>query len=992
MNSFLKKAVSAVITFCLAIQAVAFASEILPEEKTAIRILCTRGGTELSADVTETVLNNMNRYSPLAMYYDTSSGIPAYYLHTNSSASLEVEPLTETMLHRIMADKNYESFEPNFENFENSVLRLRVAAGNNFSKILPDDSGRKNIKIGLSYTKKEGIYPTDVKYVQLADYVDTDAMASNKNTYYDVEIPVREILESEDFVNLNGSVSTMLQPEDINGVTITMDVGGGKTSVKVMYFTDMYLAYCPDAPQDLNAETTSDTASLAWEYDGDDVSFNVFRNGNYIATVDDKTYTDSSLKPETKYSYQIQTVKGETASKAVEINVSTKAYFSDPSLLEAGFKDIEVNGNGTLSDAAIVSGTNTVTGKLFSDSFSSGAVVVGAAYKGNVMKAADIDILSSVSADGEEFSLTVNADDIDCLKFFAVDSLENLKLISQVGAVSSDGFDEIRIGKAESSVLSVSPEFDSSDSGFILGAEQPFVLLAASKNTDLSDIDEENAGNLIAYADVFNMEETENKIKILFNDSLFADGYYSFYSSLAGYGISGNAESGYYASSETVKNIYSDLNSDDVDNAGIRECIENPVLNLDLTDYKRVSSDDVITLFAEIKGTFADVLDIEKTLDEAVGTVLFCTKTEVSLKDAEKYGNIIGLDSDILSKLLADDKDSFVNEYTFSLLSEKEDEISAENARELFKEAYICALASDDDNTWKMLQTVVYTYCDVDKSLITSDIDESAVFKNMLGQAYETAEEIEAAYAASVKKQKSSSSTSSKSSGSRTGGGGTSFTTAVNTQIDNTDVNAEPVGDTVVYGIFGDLPLSHWAYDSVSRLVDENIISRDVNFRPDDNVKREEFVKMMVMIFKPVTVSRADFDDVSETDWFSPYVNAAYSAGIVSGISDTLFGAGSDISRQDMAIMLYRAIKASKAVLIEAETAEDGNQELNQKFADASDISDYAEEAIQFLCDNGIMNGDTSGNVRPLSSASRAECAKLICNFLNQMKNIKQGE
>ena len=978
MNKILKKVLAFAMIFAMLLNISVFASDITPEEKGERKILMTRGGTELSADAVAALQSNLNRYSPLAMGSGTDSGIPAYHLTNNTVATIEVESVTDTFLHRVMADQNYENFSTMITNFEDSVLRLRVASGPYFSKIIDDESGRKNIKIGLSCTKSGGIFATDAKFVQLADYVDLDTMKANQKTYYDVEIPVKDILESEDFYAFNGSMSTMLVAEDINGVTIAMDVGGEKSSLKIMYFTDLYLAYAPQMPQNLSADVTSDSVELSWEYESaDSVNFNIFRDGEYLETVTDKIYKDTSLSPDTEYFYQVQAVIGSSASKSAEANVKTNTYFSDVSLLEAGFKDISVNSSSALKGQIVSDTENTVSGKLASDTYTGGAIVVASAYKDGILKDMKIDILDEVTSDGEDFSITVDAEGTDTIKFFAVDSLASLKLISQVGVLNTEGFFEKRISK-KADISDSSVEFVSNNSSFDITCENTnsFVALALKEGTTLDSITEENASELIAGIDVC---ENENTLNLIFDDTKFDDGNYLFYIASAGCSINAEPITEYYATLETVSGIYADLNNSAVTEARAIECIESPVLNLDLTDYKRVSKNEVAKLFVAIKPQLSSVDDISKTLDKAVGAVLFCSPVKKTNEDAKKYAESIGLDTDIV-KALSENKGSFADEYTYKLLEEKESEVSLENAAKLFKDAYICALASDADNTWKTLKEVVYTYTDADKSLITSNIDEADVFKAMLDNEYKEVSDIVKKYEDVIYDLKYESYDDGPKKSSGGGGGGRKVSVPKATGIVTPQIPSAP--ESVQKGVFADLQDSHWAYESVNTLLENNIVSKDANFRPNDTVKREEFAKMLVMIFKPVANKKIEFSDVNENDWFYSYINAAFSGGIVSGISETEFGAGMNISRQDMAKMLYNAI--SNSVKLEENT-----EEVKMNFADAEKISDYAKEAVSFLNSHGVISGDDNGYMNPHSSATRAECAAMLSKFLSNRNQIR---
>ena len=119
--------------------------------------------------------------------------------------------------------------------------------------------------------------------------------------------------------------------------------------------------------------------------------------------------------------------------------------------------------------------------------------------------------------------------------------------------------------------------------------------------------------------------------------------------------------------------------------------------------------------------------------------------------------------------------------------------------------------------------------------------------------------------------------------------------------------------------------------------------------------------------------SGINFTDVSDSNWDAPFIKAAYAAGIVSGISETNFGGGYNISRQDMAVMIKRAL-----VYAGRSAANNGAA----AFADDSAIADYAKDAVYTLRSTGVMQGDENGNFNPTAAANRAEAAKVICSLL----------
>ena len=172
---------------------------------------------------------------------------------------------------------------------------------------------------------------------------------------------------------------------------------------------------------------------------------------------------------------------------------------------------------------------------------------------------------------------------------------------------------------------------------------------------------------------------------------------------------------------------------------------------------------------------------------------------------------------------------------------------------------------------------------------------------------------------------------------------------------------------------YSDVPREHWAYEYITELSDNEIISGypDGNFYPENNVTRAEMCKLITAAFDIKSDDAPEFDDVEKTDWFYGYVSRAAAFGIVNGF-DGSFNPGEYITRQDAAVMLYRLITKTKSLEVK-----------NADFADASDISDYAKDAVCALYGAGVING-SGDSFMPLSDTTRAEAAKLI----SAVKNI----
>lgn len=178
--------------------------------------------------------------------------------------------------------------------------------------------------------------------------------------------------------------------------------------------------------------------------------------------------------------------------------------------------------------------------------------------------------------------------------------------------------------------------------------------------------------------------------------------------------------------------------------------------------------------------------------------------------------------------------------------------------------------------------------------------------------------------------------------------------------------------------VFNDIDGVLWASEAILALADKGIISgKDENiFAPDDAVTREEFTKMLIgaMGLSDAEYGENIFADVPEGAWYLKYVNIASKYGIVEGKGNGSFGVGENITRQDMAVMLYRAMQSRNADVNASEVT----------FADSDLISDYAKNAVSALSNIGAINGVGDNRFDPLNYATRAQAAKVIYSIMNQ--------
>ncbi|ATW27275.1 S-layer homology domain-containing protein [Candidatus Formimonas warabiya] len=222
-----------------------------------------------------------------------------------------------------------------------------------------------------------------------------------------------------------------------------------------------------------------------------------------------------------------------------------------------------------------------------------------------------------------------------------------------------------------------------------------------------------------------------------------------------------------------------------------------------------------------------------------------------------------------------------------------------------------------------------------------------------------------------------------KKSGSSSGGGSPSSSSSTTpTTPAPTDEAPKPAETSSISKIYNDIPVSYeWAVSYIEKLSEMGILSGrgDGGFDPAGKVTRAEFMKIIVLALEiEAGDSAALFSDVDSTAWYAEFMNTAASAGIISGYEDGSAKPNHNITREEIAVMLVRAVGEDKM----AELA--GKEAVG--FADAGSFSDWAASSIELLARAGIINGDAAQNFNPQKPATRAETAKMVCALLELLR------
>ena len=107
--------------------------------------------------------------------------------------------------------------------------------------------------------------------------------------------------------------------------------------------------------------------------------------------------------------------------------------------------------------------------------------------------------------------------------------------------------------------------------------------------------------------------------------------------------------------------------------------------------------------------------------------------------------------------------------------------------------------------------------------------------------------------------------------------------------------------------------------------------------------------------------------------WYRDAVRWAYDLGIVEGIDETTFGALAPLTRQQLAVILYRCAALGGASAGEVDLS---------GFSDGEQVASWAREAVCWAVRKGILSGGSDGQLDPEGYATRGETAAILMRYL----------
>ncbi|QKS43852.1 S-layer homology domain-containing protein [Paenibacillus cellulosilyticus] len=159
----------------------------------------------------------------------------------------------------------------------------------------------------------------------------------------------------------------------------------------------------------------------------------------------------------------------------------------------------------------------------------------------------------------------------------------------------------------------------------------------------------------------------------------------------------------------------------------------------------------------------------------------------------------------------------------------------------------------------------------------------------------------------------------------------------------------------------------HWAESTVQDWYDNDLLSgyADGTFHPNAAISRADFIVLLNNVFNLQHTGTKTFSDVSATAYYADDVSKAVAAGIIEGYSDGTFQPKKLVSREEAAVMLFRAFQLASSA---GETA----------IADQDKLHSWSKDAVLSMLDAGYIKGYADGTFGGAKSITRAEAVTLL--------------
>lgn len=175
---------------------------------------------------------------------------------------------------------------------------------------------------------------------------------------------------------------------------------------------------------------------------------------------------------------------------------------------------------------------------------------------------------------------------------------------------------------------------------------------------------------------------------------------------------------------------------------------------------------------------------------------------------------------------------------------------------------------------------------------------------------------------------------------------------------------------------FVDVKEGDWFYEGVKYVFEKNMVKglTETTYGPDVTLNRATLVTLIYRLENEPSAPANTFTDVSDGAWYKNAVAWAAKNEIVLGVGEGLFAPETNITREQIALILYKYTKFKGGDV--SKTAD-----LNG-FKDVDKISDWAKDALSWAVAEGLIQGMGDGEVAPNATATRAQIATILMRYM----------
>ena len=192
--------------------------------------------------------------------------------------------------------------------------------------------------------------------------------------------------------------------------------------------------------------------------------------------------------------------------------------------------------------------------------------------------------------------------------------------------------------------------------------------------------------------------------------------------------------------------------------------------------------------------------------------------------------------------------------------------------------------------------------------------------------------------------------------------------------------NSTSTFDRVQKYRFTDVPTNFWAYESITQMTKEGLMSgyRNGTFKPNEPLSREEAASLFSNMLgdTPSIMLASSFSDITSDRWSSLAIESVARANIISGYGDSTYRPEQYMSRQEFAVV------ANKFLHYQGYHTEDPTALDSIHFSDQKFIAPWAQSSVRELAFLGFINYSTTGLFNPEKYITRAEAAEITYRLL----------